>query len=347
MAGAVEGGAETAFADTCVALAEAGTCVAVVTRGNNARRLERLRAAGIDVQTLPFGGVLDCYTGWRLRRIIAGFQPDIVQTWMNRAADKTPGWREGGKTPPYALFARFGGYYKLRHYKKTGFFIALTPGIAAWLQSQGIAADRIRQIPNFAETEEGVQAADRMRETTPTDAPLLIALGRLHRAKAFDILLRALESLPEVYLWIAGEGPERAALERQIAAAGLGGRVRLLGWRDDRAALLKAADICVFPSRFEPFGTIFLQAWASRKPLITTASDGPRQFVHDGENGLMVPVDDAGAFAAAIQRLLTNPELAGRLAASGFERYVHDFTKEKIVASYLAFYEQALALEKR
>ncbi len=340
MAGAAQGGAETAFADICIALKEQGVAMEIVTRANNTDRIGRLTRAGIAVHALPFGGALDFYTPWMMRKIIRDFQPDIVQTWMSRAAQKTPRWTQDSGVKHYDVVARLGGYYKLPHFRSVDYFVTITPDLKCWLEKQGIAADHIRHINNFAETEENAQAASRQAESTPEDAPLLVSLGRLHRAKAFDVLLQSMTELPGVYLWIAGEGPERAALETQIAALGLSGRVRLLGWRNDRAALLKAADVCVFPSRIEPFGTVFVQAWAAQIPLVTTASDGPRQFVRDGVDGLMVPVEDAKALASAIRRLLADHDLANRMVQAGYNHYLDRFAKQRTVDDYISFYNE-------
>ena len=76
--------------------------------------------------------------------------------------------------------------------------------------------------------------------------------------------------------------------------------MRFLGWRTDRGALLRAADICVLPSRWEPFGTVMLEAWAAGTPLVAAASQGPAALIEDGGNGLLVPVDDVAALAAAV-----------------------------------------------
>lgn len=198
----------------------------------------------------------------------------------------------------------------------------------------------MRHINNFAEVEPAAAPADRAALQTPDDAPLLLALGRLHRAKAFDILLQAMVDVPNAYLWIAGEGPERQALEEQIKTLGLQDRVRLLGWRDDRAALFAACNICVFPSRYETFGTVFVQAWAQGKPLVASMADGPRQYVRDGEDGLLVPIDDVAALAAALRRVLADPALAARLVAQGGQRYENEFTREQAVAAYFAYYRQ-------
>lgn len=343
MAGAPEGGAETAFVDMCIAMAEAGQTLEVATRANDLR-VGRLKAAGLKVHTLPFGGPADIYTPWALRRIIKDFAPDIVQTWMARAARKLPSWRAPGPKP-YLVFSRLGGYYKLKNFSQTDHFTTITPDIRRYLIDQGIAPERATHINNFAETEqEAEKPVSRAALDTPESAPLLLALGRLHESKALDTLLLALVDVPDACLWIAGEGPDRNKLETLCRDLGLTERVRFLGWRDDRAALFQAADICVFPSRYEPFGTVFVQAWAQRVPLVTTASDGPRQYVRHEEDGLMVDIDDQKALSDAIRRLIGDRALAEKLVKNGYQRYRAEFTKEKTVEAYLALYRDKLAL---
>ena len=339
MAGAAHGGAETAFVDMCLALHEAGEDIAVVTRKNPAREA-RLRAGGLTVHTLPFGGLVDIFTTLRMRKIIREFKPHIVQTWMSRAAQRTPRWSASEGIPRYLVVSRLGGYYKASHFGQTDYYSTITPDIRRHLIEAGIAEQKIRHINNFAELETEGVAADRAALQTPADATVLLALGRLHKAKALDVLLQAVSQVPDVYLWIAGEGPDREPLEGLCHKLGLDDRVRFLGWRDDRAALFAAADICVFPSRYEPFGTVFVQAWAQRVPLVTTAADGPRQYVRDGEDGLMVPVDDVGALAAAIRRVVDDGDLRTRLTESGFRRYQTEFTKFNTVSKYLEFYHE-------
>src|SRR5690606_28632923 len=139
---------------------------------------------------------------------------------------------------------------------------------------------------------------------TPEDAPLLLTLGRLHPSKAQDVALAALARLPGAFLWIAGAGPLEAALKAQAHALGVHERVRFLGWRDDPSALYAAADICLFPSRYEPLGNVVIQAWAHGLPVIAAASQGPAALIAEGEDGLLVPIDDADALAAATRRLI-------------------------------------------
>src|SRR5258706_13129845 len=121
---------------------------------------------------------------------------------------------------------------------------------------------------------------------TAADAPLLVALGRLHTNKAFDVLIEALAGVHDAHLWIAGTGPEESALKARIASRDLGKRVRFLGWREDTEAVLAAADIFVCPSRHEPLGNVVIEAFAQGLPVIATASQSPKALIEDGLNGL-------------------------------------------------------------
>ncbi|MAF98147.1 MAG: glycosyl transferase [Micavibrio sp.] len=338
MAGAEHGGAETAFVDMCIAMHEAGEDVVVVTR-KNALRVKRLKDSGLRVHTLPFGSKLDFVTPLGLKAIFKRFKPDIVQCWMSRAAQMTPRWQAGFKCPQYITVGRLGSPYKLKYFKNLEYFVALTPDLATHLIEGGIKQDHITQIGNFAEVEPVETPLQRSDYNTPDNAPLILGLGRLHPDKAFDTLIKVADKLKDIHVWIAGEGPQRAELEALISTLKLNDRVKLLGWRSDRAALLKAADICAFISRNEGFGTVFVQSWAQQTPLVVCDSDGPRQFVRDGEDGLIAPIDDVEAIAAAINSLIQNPQYAETLCENGYQRYLDEFTKEQVVRRYLEFYK--------
>lgn len=344
MAGAKHGGAETAFVDMCLALHEAGVKQEIATRAND-NRVGRLRAAGLKVHCLPFGGAIDLYTTWKLKKIIADFQPRIVQSWMARASWKLP--KSDGN---HLNVSRLGGYYDLKYFRNTDYFETITPDIRDYLIKNGIAADRVRHINNFAETETVATQVRRSDLQTPEDAIVLLALSRLHDAKALDILIRAVAGLTpqneNVHVWLAGEGPKRSELEQLAQDLNIAGRIHFLGWRNDRAALLQACDICVFPSRYEPFGTVFVQAWANKVPVICSLSDGPRQFVSDMDDGLLFPIDDVDALKSAIQKLVADAGLRQSLVERGFARYQAEFTKEKTVAAYLSFYKEILRREE-
>ncbi len=346
LAGAEHGGAETAFVDMCIAMKEAGQEVEVVTRDNPVR-VPRLRAANVRVHILPFGGRFDVYTAFALKRIIRKYKPDIVQTWMSRAAKHVRRWKPSMRIPQYHTVSRLGGYYKIKYYRNTDYFVTITPDIKKYLVKEcGVDGDKICHINNFAETEGIDTPVMRSDYGVPEDATLCLGLGRLHSSKAFDSLINAVAPLDDVYLWIAGEGPDHAALQSLIDARGLQNRVTLLGWRSDRAALFDAVDICVFSSRYEPFGTVFVQAWAQKTPLITTDSDGPRQFVRHEEDALMVPIDDIAQMSAAIKRVKDDKTLYKSMIKNGYDRYISEFTKERSVEAYLAYFHDIIKREK-
>ncbi len=344
MAGAKHGGAETAFVDMCIAFAEAGQDVEVVTRANDIR-VPALEKAGLRVHTLPFGGRLDVYTPWKMTKIMQSFRPDIVQGWMARAPSKTPAWNNKMGIPRYLVVPRLGGYYNIKYFKSADYFNVITPDIGKHLVDHGVPKNNVNLINNFAEVEAVETPVSRAALGTPEDAPVLLSLGRLHPSKAFDTLIKVVARMDGVHTWIAGEGPQRAELEQLIADLNVGERVKLLGWREDRAALLQAADICILPSRFEPFGTVFVQAWAQKTPLITTDSDGPRQFVRHEEDCLLVGVDNEEQMQAAIARMIEDKALAAKLAQNAYERYLNEFTKEKTVQAYLDYFAEIKARE--
>lgn len=340
MAGDTRGGAETAFVDMCIALHQAGETIEVVTRANDLR-VPMLQQKGLRVHCLRFGGPFDFRTGPAIKKIIADFKPDIIQSWMSRGSAYTPRWKPSMGIPRYVTVARLGGYYKIKYFRTIDYFTTITPMISDYLIRSGVDQSHVRHINNFAETEDApVPPIDRAAEGVPASATLLLGLGRLHRTKAFDTLIRAVAGLDGIYLWIAGEGPDRPQLQALIAQLGVKDRVRLIGWRTDRAALLQACDICMFTSRYEPFGTVFVQAWAQHTPVIVSNADGPRQFVRDGEDGLITEIDNPASIQAAITRLAADKDLQQKFITNGYKRYKQEFTREQTVRRYVEFYNE-------
>ncbi len=333
MAGGGAGGAEAFFARLCLALARAGLEQQVVVR-RQAAIVGPLRAGGIAPVELPFGGWLDWRSRGRLRRQIRAFRPDIVLTWMSRATRACP-------SGAFVHAARLGGYYPLGNYRRCDHLIGNTNDIVDWLVRSGWPAARAHYLPNFV----AAPPASPLRRAdlaTPDGVPLLLALGRLHRNKAFDVLLEAMANLPQAHLWLAGSGPEEDRLRRQAERLALTSRVRFLGWREDVPALLRTADILVCPSRHEPLGNVVIEAWAHGLPVVAAAAVGPAALIRDGENGLLVPIEEPKALAAALARLIAAPDLRQRVQAAGRAAYAAEFTEAAVVGRYLDFFRQVL-----
>jgi glycosyltransferase involved in cell wall biosynthesis len=116
-----------------------------------------------------------------------------------------------------------------------------------------------------------------------------------------------------------------------------------LGWIDDPAPLFAAADVFVVPSRHEPLGSVLLEGWMHRKPMIAAASQGPKFLIKDGEDALLVPIDEPAAMAAAIGRVLDDPALARALARKGRATFEANYTEAVAVSRYLALFDKVLA----
>lgn len=329
MAGADRGGAEGFFERLAPALQRAGIEQQVLIR-RNPRRAKALRQDGVAVTELPFGGLLDLKTRLGFRRAICKFRPTVVLTWMNRASRFCP-------KGDFVRIGRLGGYYDLKYYKGFDHLIGNTQDIVDWIIGQGWDASRVHYVPNFVAAAKAPPVS-RQELDTPEGVPVILGLGRLHPNKAFDTLIAALASVPAAHLWLAGQGPLREALEAQAKALGVLDRIRFLGWREDTASLFAAADIFVCPSRHEPLGNVVIEAWAQGIPVVAAASEGPRQLIKDGEDGLLTPVDEAAPMAAALNRLIAAPDFAARLGAAGRAAYEQSFTEDAVVARYLDFF---------
>lgn len=333
MASGLHGGAEVFYEDLVLAMARARVDQACVIRPYP-MRAARLSAAGARVSTMVFGGPLDIVTPWKLKRLARVENPDVILGWMNRASTNLP-------RGPWVNVGRLGGYYNLKYYRKCAHLICNTPDIADYVVREGRPAKEVHYIPNFCPvtSDPPVTRAD---FATPADAKVLLILARLHDVKGIDVAIHALAQIPDAYLWIAGDGPLETQLKNLTAELGLEARVRFLGWRDDRSALLRAADICLVPSRFEPFGNVVVNAWAHDIPVVAAASQGPGFLIADGIDGLKVPVDDAAALAAVVKGLLSDPGLSARLIEGGRSRVAAEFSEGTVVKRYRELLESVI-----
>ena len=332
MAGKGNGGAELYSTDVMLNLHAAGVDQCVVMRPA-APRFQLLQARGLRMAPGIFAARLRPLQRLRMARLIAREKPDIIHCWMRRAASLTPASARGRA----ALLGWFGDYEVLRHFSHCTHLIGCTPDLVRHMREHGFPEDRSSYIPTFPSVD-AQQALDRAAMDTPAEAPVLLTLSRLHATKGLDCAIRALVELPDAYLWLAGDGPMAAALEGLARELGVAERVRFLGWRTDRGALLRAADVCLLPSRYEPFGTVILDAWSTRTPLIACDSEGPRAHIRDGENGMLVPADDPHALAAVIRAVITTPALRARIVDSGYRDYLSRFTPESVTRQWIGLY---------
>jgi len=181
----------------------------------------------------------------------------------------------------------------------------------------GVPPERLEVVPNPAPPLPALPSRDEARARLGLNGFTLAAAGRLTRQKALEDALDAVARTHDVTLVVAGDGPERSALERRATALELEQRVRFAGAlsRDEVLTLFRAADAALLTSSWENLPHSVVEALAVGTPVLATRVGGVPEVVRDGENGLLVPPGDVDAIAGAIGRLAADGELRAALAS--------------------------------
>ncbi|MDH2054438.1 glycosyltransferase family 4 protein [Achromobacter marplatensis] len=328
------GGAERVAADLSAHWAQMGREVMVVTQASadgdvyalhpNVRR-EVLHTAG------EGGGLRGIWSNVQrvraLRRVIKAFRPDIVLGMMTTAsvlsvlASSGLGCRviatEHTHPPSQTLS---GLWLRLRRltYPRAARVVALTRGTAEWIE-QHVPGSRLAVIPNPVHWP--LPRAEPLLTPVSGDGrKRLLAVGRLHADKGFDLLIQAFATLapshPDWDLVILGEGDERAALEAQVGKAGLASRISMPGRAGNVGDWYDSADLYVLTSRFEGLSNTLLESMASGLAAVSFDCDtGPREIVREGIDGVLVrPNGDVPALCKALADVMGNDAARQRMA---------------------------------
>jgi glycosyltransferase involved in cell wall biosynthesis len=166
------------------------------------------------------------------------------------------------------------------------------------------------------------------------------AVGRLSPEKGLEVLVEALRSVPQCRLVIVGEGPERATLEELVHALGLDDRVEFAGWVDPPWTATWSFDALAMPSFMEGFPLVIVEAMLAGIPVVASAVGGIPEIVVEGETGLLVAPNDAGALADALRRIADDPELREKMAARCRSVALAQFTAQTMAANFEALYRE-------
>lgn len=233
---------------------------------------------------------------------------------------------------------------------RTRGIIAVSPEEARAAVRLGLGRSRVLTIPN------GVGAIDftprdrARRAMGAGDGDLLIGfVGRLVDQKAPHVLIGAFASaaarLPNARLVMVGDGPLRPAMEELARQRGVGDRVLWLGERDART-IMAGLDLFALSSRKEGLPYVVLEAMAAGLPIVATAASGVEILVRPGENGVVVPTDDAAAFAEALVHVAIDDARRGAMGRASLRR-VEEFTVDAMVDRTLEAYLQRRAPRRR
>ncbi|MCZ6634507.1 MAG: glycosyltransferase family 4 protein [bacterium] len=223
--------------------------------------------------------------------------------------------------------------------------------ISQYLQAQIGDPDQYTYIYNGIDVE-GFSAPQgnhlELRESlgVSPDAPVCISVGRLVPVKGQDDLLVAFQKAhlvcPDLHLWIVGEGVLRSELEDLAQNLGIAPQVRFLGWQDNVAPFLDAADLFVLPSLNEGLGLVLVEAMAKQLPVIATRVGGVPEVVAHGQTGLLVPSQSPSDLARSIVQLVQNPAGRKKMGQAGLERAKGHFSIQSTVGQTEALYHDLL-----
>jgi len=214
--------------------------------------------------------------------------------------------------------------------------VANSQAAASQLKLEGVPGSRICHIANGLDLK---AYASRPSFTGPLT---VTTVAHLRPGKGIDVLLEAaavlLRRVPNVTFRIAGDGSLRQELEGRSGSLGVTGRVQFLGHATDVPALLRTSSIFAFPSLMEASPNAVIEAMAAGLAVVASNVGGIPEVVRHEYNGLLVPPSDAGALAAALERLITHPGLAERLGDEARETVARRFSFERMVSEFEQLY---------
>jgi glycosyltransferase involved in cell wall biosynthesis len=321
---------------------------------------EAARGAGIDTYVIRERHRFDRGVIPQVREIVARLGPKIIQTHNGKSHLIIKSL--SALRTDRLWFAFQHGYQhtnlKLRLYNQVDRLtlrsadrvVSVCQAFAPRLVAYGVKPERIRVLHNAAVPTPPVPTLERdqlRQQLGVRDREIvLLAIGRLSLEKGHADLLRALgrlRSLPQPWkLVLIGIGPERESLGRLADSLGISDRIVFAGFHPDIRRFYSIAHVCVLPSHSEGSSNVLLEAMMAGVPVVATSAGGNPEIVLDEQTGLLVPVRDPQALAAAILRLLSEPDLAARLADRAFSRAASEFSVDRYRRRLSGFYAEAL-----
>jgi glycosyltransferase involved in cell wall biosynthesis len=331
--------------------------------GPGARFVERLDAAGVTAHDVAVAGKRDVRGAAALLERVRVLRPDVLHCHDRRAGllgrtfgrlSRTPalvytlhGVADGlsdlvagnmraaprrRRDPWYYLFAE-----RWIHRATGGRVVVPSHAVAKFaVEFIGLPADRVDVVPNGVDIDRFVA-----RPAAGHSGYTAVWLGIMTPVKRLDVLLGAVSEVSGLQLRLLGSGPQQATIAEEIAARGLGDRVRMPGPVADPAAALAESDVFVMTSAAENCPMSVLQAMACGLPIIATRVGGIPEMIRDGVDGLLVPPGDASALADALRVVVADPEAGRTMGKQARERACDEFTTGRCVDGLLETYGRA------
>lgn len=354
------GGQENRILNEMLELRELGHTALVACR-SGARLAGRAREAGFAAFEMPMRNALDLPGILQLRRVMQQQRVDVVNTHSGRDtqlagfAAHSLGLGLGSNRRPRPRIVRTR-HLALPITSRLGYamlpdhVVAVSDFVGDYLVSAGVPRQQVSTVATGIDLSRYVAdpaaAGLRAELGLPADALLVGTVAILRRKKGHAELLEAIPAVlarfPQTHFVFAGDGPQKENLDARIAELGLADRVHLLGLRRDVVNVLQALDLFVLPTHQEALGTAFMEAGAMALPTVATRVDGVPEVVADGVSGLLVPVNDSAALAAAIRELLADPLRRRAMGEAAQNRIRARFSRQAMGAGMVACYQRLL-----
>ena len=317
---------------------------------------ERLRACGIEVDVLEKRFRFDPLTYARLRRGLASFSPDIVQSYLFAANSYV---RLPGITPSKTRIVvcercidswKSGWQFKVDRWliPRTHAMTANSQGVADFYASIGVPADLITVIPNgipFPATAQDRDAARKVLGLSTGDR-VVGFIGRLARQKRLPDLIWSFQLLRQTIenarLVIIGEGPERNTLTELARNLDCRDLIVFAGHRTDAYELAAAFDVFCLPSDFEGMSNSLMEAMSLGLPSVASDIAPNKELITHEQTGLLFTTGKTAHLTMMMKRLFDEPEFAKKLAAAATESIAMNFSVQQLVEKHERLYEQLL-----
>jgi glycosyltransferase involved in cell wall biosynthesis len=312
---------------------------------------EALAARGVPYQTLPLSGKFNWSVGRLLREAMRSFRPDVVNCHLSTAT-RWSTWAARREGIP--CVAHVHGMTQPLWYRRADLLIGPSVGVREYLVSMGFPAERIEVVYNGLDPAsfENLPPPEPLREELglPPGAPVVGLVAHLSPKKGHRVLLEAMAQLTPKYptLQLLAIGREGTARRRQrlldlAGRLGLSERVHLLGYRADAAALTQLFDVAVLPSVLkEGLGLVLLEAAFLGIPAAGSDARGISEAVENGVTGLLSPPGEVEGLAAALDRLLGDPELRRQMGEAARLRAREKFTLQVQAEATVAVFRRLM-----
>jgi glycosyltransferase involved in cell wall biosynthesis len=325
---------------------------------------EEAAESGIEPVVLGRGARWDVSGVFRLARLVREEQASVVHGWLFLANVFARVGGRLGRAP--VVLAAEGGAITTRSASRrrvartvetvlgpvTNAYVANSEATAVGMRALGVPARKIETIHNGVAVAPRIDEGERARLRSSVQAsdgePLVAMVARVDpEFKDHESFLHSIAALPGVRAAVVGDGPGLVAAEALAKQLGIEHRVTFTGFRRDAARLMAAADVSVLLTYSEGLSNVLLESMAAGVPVVATDISPNREALRDGVDGLLVPVRDPAATAAAIQRLLTEPATAASFVSAARTRVADAFSIEAQADRTMALYDRLLRTKRR